>query len=138
MSQFPPPTIQGQTHVWSIGERIGSGGFGDVFWAESNDYKAHVAKFTEKTPGAEREIRFADLPDLKNIVPVIDSGETAGHWFIVMPKAEMSLASLLKDHDRIPTASTAKKNPEGFGYCFTLNKGSRCAPRHQTGQYSTA
>ena len=123
MSQFPPPRIQGQTHVWSIGERIGSGGFGKVFWAESNDYKAHVAKFTEKTPGAEREIRFADLPDLKNIVPVIDSGETAGHWFIVMPKADMSLDSLLKDHDRIPTASTARKILEDLAIALKSMRG---------------
>jgi hypothetical protein len=57
---------------WVLGERIGGGGFGQVYAAKSDDCEA-VAKLVPKDPGAERELLFVDLMDAPNVVPVIDS-----------------------------------------------------------------
>jgi eukaryotic-like serine/threonine-protein kinase len=45
---------------WVIGERIGGGGFGEVWEAVSGDEAAAI-KFIPKAPGAERELLFVDL-----------------------------------------------------------------------------
>ena len=44
-----------------------------------------------KAPGAQRELLFVDLGDARNVVPIIDSGETHDSWVLVMPRAEKSL-----------------------------------------------
>ncbi len=44
-----------------------------------------------KVPGAERELLFVDVVGVRNVVPVIDSGETDDSWVLVMPRATMSL-----------------------------------------------
>lgn len=49
-------------------------------------------KLVPKTPGAERELLFVELGKARNVVPLIDSGETADSWVLVMPLAERSLA----------------------------------------------
>ena len=76
---------------WTIGAQIGRGGMGIVYEAKSDEHPRAVAKFIPKEPGADRELLFASLPVLPNIVPVIDSGETPSHLVIVMPRAEKSL-----------------------------------------------
>jgi len=38
---------------WQLGERIGGGGFGEVFVATSSDEEAAVAKLVPKAPGAQ-------------------------------------------------------------------------------------
>lgn len=76
---------------WILGDGIGSGGFGRVFVAQSPGEPAAVAKLVPKTPGAERELLFVDVVGVRNVVPVIDSGETDGSWVLVMPRAKMSL-----------------------------------------------
>lgn len=86
--------VDGQT--WIIGDRIGGGGFGQVFEAASGEDRAAV-KFVPKAPGAQRELLFVDLRGVANMVPVIASGETNTHWFLVMPRAEMSLGQHLDD-----------------------------------------
>jgi eukaryotic-like serine/threonine-protein kinase len=80
-------------HDWTLGPRVGGGGFGQVFEAhsESEGIRPAVAKLVPKVPGAQRELLFADLGGIRNVVPVIDSGETHDHWVLVMPRAEMSL-----------------------------------------------
>jgi hypothetical protein len=50
-----------------------------------------VAKLIPKEPGAQREMLFADLAGVRNVVPIIDSGETEDAWVLVMPRAEKSL-----------------------------------------------
>jgi eukaryotic-like serine/threonine-protein kinase len=75
---------------WVLGERIGGGGFGQVYAAKSDDREA-VAKLVPKDPGAERELLFVDLTDAPNVVPIIDRGETEDHWVLIMPRAEKSL-----------------------------------------------
>lgn len=81
---------------WQLGERIGAGGFGCVFEAVGDNGSPAVAKLVPKAPGAEREVLFADLVGIRNIVPIIDSGETEDSWVIVMPRADKSLRQLLE------------------------------------------
>jgi serine/threonine-protein kinase len=78
--------------MWVVGDRIGTGGFGQVFTVRSGADQA-VAKFVPKTPGADRELLFVSLGGVRNVVPV-DSGEHEKHWVLVMPRADRSL----RDH----------------------------------------
>lgn len=85
----------GQT--WTLGDRIGGGGFGAVYVAESTNQVSAVAKLVPKAPGAERELLFVDLAGVRNVVPIIDSGETEDHWILVMPRAAKSLRQHLTE-----------------------------------------
>lgn len=76
--------------TWEVGTLIGGGGFGKVYEAKSGNRQA-VVKLIPKSPGAERELLFVQLSDVRNVVPVIDGGETADSWALVMPRAEKSL-----------------------------------------------
>lgn len=82
---------------WVLGERIDGGGFGQVYAAKSAEVESAVAKFVPKAPGAERELLFADLRDVRNVVPIIDQGETEDSWVLVMPRAEKSLRKYLRE-----------------------------------------
>ncbi len=75
---------------WAVGEVIGAGGFGRVY-AVTSDGEEAVAKLVPKDPGADRELLFVDLGDVRNVVRIIDSGETADEWVLVMPRADRSL-----------------------------------------------
>src|SRR5260370_20911949 len=85
----------GQT--WVLGERIDGGGFGQVYAAKSAGHEAAVVKLVPKAPGAERELLFADLTGVRNVVPIIDQGETENSWALVMPRAEKSLRQHLAE-----------------------------------------
>lgn len=88
--------VQGRRHTWTLGERIGDGGFGHVYAAKSAEVESAVAKLVPKLPGAERELLFADdLTGVRNVVPIIDRGETEDAWVLVMPRAERSLRNEL-------------------------------------------
>lgn len=82
---------------WLLDEPIGQGGFGKVYAASSDRYSDAVAKLIPKRPGSEREMLFENLADVRNIVPIIDSGETEDSWVLVMPRAERSLREHLED-----------------------------------------
>jgi hypothetical protein len=82
---------------WTLGERIDGGGFGQVYAAQSAQHESAVAKFVPKAPGAQRELLFADLRDVRNVVPIIDQGETDDSWVLVMPRAEKSLRRHLRE-----------------------------------------
>jgi hypothetical protein len=75
---------------WTLGERIGEGGFGEVYAATTNGLSAAV-KLVPKAPGAQRELLFVNLEGARNVMPVIDHGETDDAWVIVMPRADKSL-----------------------------------------------
>ncbi|MGY4433947.1 serine/threonine protein kinase [Bradyrhizobium sp. F1.13.1] len=79
---------------WVLGERLGAGGFGQVFAAESPDGSGAAVKLVPKASGANRELLFVDLKGARGIVPIIDSGEQGEHWVLVMPRASKSL----RDH----------------------------------------
>jgi eukaryotic-like serine/threonine-protein kinase len=80
---------------WTVGPRIGSGGFGQVFAAENKDGLKAAVKLVPKAPGASRELLFVDLKDVRGVVPIIDSGEDGDHWVLVMPRADTSLRTHL-------------------------------------------
>lgn len=82
---------------WVLGERLDGGGFGQVFAVKSAEHESAVAKFVPKAPGAERELLFADLQDVRNVVPIIDQGETDDSWVLVMSRAEQSLRQHLRE-----------------------------------------
>jgi hypothetical protein len=82
---------------WDLDEPIGSGGFGRVYAAGSPQVPHAVAKLVPKEPGAEREMLFVDLGGARNVVPIIDSGETDDSWVLVMPRAEKSLREHLEE-----------------------------------------
>lgn len=91
---------------WTLGERIGSGGFGQVYGAHSPNFEPAVAKLVPKARGGQRELLFADLTDVRNVVPIIDSGETGDSWVLIMPRAEKSLRQLLDEAGQaLPPAS---------------------------------
>jgi serine/threonine-protein kinase len=81
---------------WRLGERIGEGGFGEVYAAMTDDIRAAV-KVVPKAPGAQRELLFVHLDGVRNVVPVIDHGETEKAWVIVMPRADKSLRKQITD-----------------------------------------
>ncbi|MEU7162425.1 serine/threonine-protein kinase [Streptomyces chrestomyceticus] len=88
---------------WQLGERVGGGGFGAVYEAKSTTTGQQAAvKLVPKQPGTEREMLFTDLADVRNIVPIIDSGEHEDQWVLVMPRAEKSLRAHLQQHGSLP------------------------------------
>ena len=95
MNERDTPEVINLTQEWHIGERLGKGGFGQVFLACSEDCASAVAKLIPRSPGADRELLFQDLDSVRtNVVPVIDRGAWDRYLVLVMPKAERSL----RDH----------------------------------------
>jgi eukaryotic-like serine/threonine-protein kinase len=90
---------------WTLGDQVGSGGFGRVFVADDGSGNPAVVKFVPKTSGADRELLFVKLDGVRNVVPVLDSGEVDGNWAIVMPRAEMSLRQHVNDGRRLEIGS---------------------------------
>jgi len=76
---------------WELGAPIDGGGFGTVYEATSVDGVVAAVKLIPKAPGAQRELLFVDLSDVRNVIPIIDEGETEDRWVLVMPGAEKSL-----------------------------------------------
>jgi len=90
---------------WELGGQLGEGGFGQVYDAMSADGTAAAVKLIPKKPGAQRELLFIDLPDVRNVIPIIDDGESDEHWVLVMPKAEKSLRKYLNENpDPLPAS----------------------------------
>ena len=56
---------------WILGARIGAGGFGRVFAAENEDGLKAAVKLVPKAPGADRELLFVDLKDVRGIVRML-------------------------------------------------------------------
>lgn len=84
---------------WELGEQLDSGGFGKVFAATGPNGEEAAVKLVPKAPGAGRELLFVELKGARNVVPVIDRGETDDAWALVMPIARPSLASTLTPGD---------------------------------------
>lgn len=97
-------TIQLQ-YAWTLGERLDGGGFGQVWVATSPDVEVPaVAKLVRKDPGAQRELLFVDLGAARNVVPVLDSGETESEYVLVMERAEKSLHQHLGERGKLSAA----------------------------------
>ncbi|WP_216870642.1 serine/threonine-protein kinase [Modestobacter excelsi] len=87
------------TGRWELGACLGKGSYGEVFAATGEDGAPAAVKIVPKRPGASREMLLADLtalqPAIRNVVPVLDSGETENAYAIVMPLADESLRDQL-------------------------------------------
>ncbi|MYC47062.1 MAG: serine/threonine protein kinase [Chloroflexi bacterium] len=94
-----PKTIKLRNAMWQIGPHLGSGGFGQVFKANSEAGSDAVAKFIPKEPGASRELSFENLEGAPNIIPTLDHGEWGDWLVLVMPEAEKSLREEIDDFD---------------------------------------
>ena len=84
---------------WTLGVQLGKGGFGRVFAATASDGTAAAVKLVPKEPGASREMLFVELAaveGVRDVVPVLDSGDTDDEHIIVMPMAEQSLRDRLE------------------------------------------
>ena len=90
-------SIQLSRHRWRIGDQIGRGGFARVYEATSDGQALSVAKLIPKLPGAQRELLFSELNDVRNVLPILDDGEDDEHWILVMPRAEKSLRDEMRD-----------------------------------------
>src|SRR4051794_3182409 len=74
-----------EKRVWELGDELGMGSYGRVVEATSNSIVG-AAKFVRKLPGSQREILIADdLSGVRNVIPILDRGETDDSWVIVMP-----------------------------------------------------
>lgn len=83
---------------WLVHDRIGGGGFGQVYEVTAADGSGRAAaKFVPEAPQSERELLFVDLPGVPNVVPVVDRGQHDHHHVLVMPLADRSLRDLLDD-----------------------------------------
>jgi hypothetical protein len=97
-----PERVIELSHVWTLGEPLGDGGFGRVFAASSPEVNvAAAAKLVPKAPGADRELLFVELGSARNVVPFIDRGEDGDDLVIVMQRAEKSLRQHLTEHIKL-------------------------------------
>jgi serine/threonine protein kinase len=85
---------------WLVSEQLGGGGFGRVYGAKSAAGGTAALKLVPKAPGAERELLFENLAGARNVVPIIDRGETEDSWVLVMPRAQKSLRQHLAEAAR--------------------------------------
>jgi serine/threonine-protein kinase len=102
--------------LWTLGSRLGSGGFGQVYQAENQEGFKAALKLVPKAPGANRELLFVNLADVRGVIPIVDSGEYENFWALVMPRADESLREHL---DR-----TGGKLSEPDAISIILNIGS--------------
>jgi hypothetical protein len=102
---------------WSYDEsrRLGQpGGFGEVFEGERSDGLAVAVKRLMVTAdqAAHRELAIADQlagRSFKHVLGVFDAGEDAdtGRYFVVMPRAEKSLADEIATHGTLQSSAAA-------------------------------
>jgi eukaryotic-like serine/threonine-protein kinase len=96
-------TIKLEQGEWEIGPELGSGGFGQVRQARSDDVSNAVAKFVPIDPGADRELLIGDAlmaAGLSHVVPVLDSGQVLDEYVLIMPRADYSLREHLESVGR--------------------------------------
>ena len=100
-----------QWKEWEIGEVLGEGGFGKVYVATNGDVEAAV-KLVPKEPGAGRDLLMAEVGGARNVIPVLDDGETDDSFVLVMPRAECSLADVLQSsvEDRTELAESVLRD----------------------------
>jgi len=86
---------------WTLGNQVGRGGFGQVFEAKDELGQAAAAKLIPQAPGADRELLFEDLTGIRNVVPILDSGEVESDLVLIMPLASKSLRMHLHEHGKL-------------------------------------
>jgi len=88
---------------WSIKAPLpgGSGGFGTVYVAADPQGREAVAKLVGKDAGAQRELLIGEsisAAKFRNVMPILDQGEHANNWVLVMPRAQISLKDWFEQH----------------------------------------
>ncbi|MXV79691.1 MAG: serine/threonine protein kinase [Chloroflexi bacterium] len=90
-------SVQLDDRTWEVGERLGGGGFGEVYVGASPEGEQIALKFIRKEPAADRELLINEqVSGLPNVLPTIGFGETDDQWVIGMPIAETSLEQRLQ------------------------------------------
>ena len=89
----------GKRH-WILGARIGDGGFGEVFEATDNAGNRAAIKLVRRAAGARRELLFVDLANVRNVIPIFETGEIEEHFVLRMPRADKSLRQHLDETNR--------------------------------------
>jgi serine/threonine protein kinase len=98
--------------TWTLGKLIGSGGFGKVFQATNSQGLSGAVKLIPKSEGAGRDLLVQNLEDVRNVVRILDQGETEDSWALVMALADMSLRDYLENQGGTVTLSEAIKITE--------------------------
>lgn len=88
---------------WSVAAPLpgGSGGFGTVYVVSNQQGHEAVAKLVAKDVGAERELLIGEsirAARFRNVMPVLDQGESGDSWVLVMPRAQVSLKEWFAQH----------------------------------------
>ena len=130
---------------WHLGEPVGRGGFGVVYAAKSGTGETAVVKLVPRAPAAQREMLFIDLGSVRNVVPVIDSGETDDAWVLVMPRAERSLpprstserARQARDRSLVMAASAAHECSAHGHSANGVPVPGKVQPRHRPNSSAT-
>ena len=91
------PAVIRLSQSWTLDRQLASGGFGQVHEAHNDAGDRAAVKFIPQLPGAQRELLFEELDGARNVIPVLDRGEVAGYWVLVMPLAEKSLREYLDE-----------------------------------------
>ena len=120
---------------WVCGKQIGSGGFGKVFEARTDDCQSAVAKFVDKTEGAQRDLLVVNLDDARNTIPILEHGEIQDYFVLIMPRAEKSLRQYLKEKKQAPFGIQSYTDPNRCCNHFGGPRWKSGTSRHQTGKY---
>ena len=98
-----PNTVALNGTEWRLVNRLGSGGFAEVYLAQSSWGEEIALKFIPKLPGADRELLFEELNGVRNVIPVIFRQDYDGFYVIGMPKADVTLRSFIEENGgRLP------------------------------------
>ena len=97
---------------WTVGAKLDSGGFGQVYLASNAATPDAVVKFVPKAPGTGRELLFVDLENVRNVVPIVDSGEHNDFWVLAMPPRREVTSNPPRG---VRGTSLARRGPSGYG-----------------------
>lgn len=101
-----PTAVELSNGTWVLGDRLGKGGYGEVFRASQREAQAAV-KFIAKSMGDPREISLELPATAQNVVPIIATGSDDQNWIVAMPMADGSLLDVIEaSQGPIPLALT--------------------------------
>ena len=98
----PGTELHLKAKTWRVIEELPGAdpaGFGKPYVVEDEAGAQAVAKLVDKAPGADRELLVGaalKAAEYRNVIPVLDDGEHADQWVLVMPRAEKSLKAHLE------------------------------------------
>ena len=75
--------------AWTLGAKLTEGGFGEIFLSHPGGKE--VIKLIPKLRGTKRELLFVDLPDIPNVIPILDSGKSGARRCVLPPDLDPRL-----------------------------------------------